>query len=427
MWRTREQHVQPDGKNETQSEAFVPEEERSSAEMASIFRNALEAANAGVAIFDPQERLLYCNKAFPALYPTGDLIRPGMTLETLLRKVIAPLFKTISPPEEIEMQVQNRLRAFREGSGKPYEMQGYGPYWIRVSETRLPDGNTVLIRQDISKLKYHQDELKKHIAALQAKEKALEETNRKLSEANDQAEAAARAKSEFMANMSHELRTPLNAVIGFAEIIHQQMFGEINIPQYVDYAGDILKSGRHLLNIINDILDLTKSEIGGLKLNLETIDLNELISETTRQHEPEIRKKHQKLTIETAEDPGTISGDRRKLRQIIGNILSNAVKFTPEEGNIALTLTGDDSAVRITVRDDGIGMSGEEISLALDAFRQIDSKLSRQYDGAGLGLPIAKIMTELHNGTLGIESAPGKGTCVSIDLPRQPVQLEYII
>ena len=325
------------------------------------------------------------------------------------------------------MQIQNRLRAFRKGSGKPYEMQGYDSCWIRVSETRFPDGNTVVIRQDISKLKYHQDELEKHVAALQAKEKTLEETNRKLSEANEQAEAAARTKSEFMANMSHELRTPLNAVIGFAEIIHQQMFGEINIPQYVDYAGDILKSGRHLLNIINDILDLTKSEIGGLKLNLETIDLNELISETTRQHEPEIRKKHQKLIIETAEDPGTISGDRRKLRQIIGNILSNAVKFTPEEGNIALTLTGDDSAVRITVRDDGIGMSGEEISLALDAFRQIDSKLSRQYDGAGLGLPIAKIMTELHNGTLGIESAPGKGTCVSIDLPRQPVQLEYII
>ncbi len=402
------------------SEAFIPEEQRSSAEMASIFRNALEAANAGVAIFDAQERLLYCNKAFPALYPTGDLIRPGMTLETLLREVIGPLFRNISPPEEIEMQIQNRLRAFREGSGKPYEMQGYGPYWIRISETRLPDGCTVLIRQDISKLKYHQDELEKHIATLQAKEKALEE-------ARDEAQAATRAKNEFMANMSHELRTPLNAVIGFAEIIHQQMFGEINIPQYVDYAGDILKSGRHLLTIINDILDLTKAEIGRLKLNLETTDIGGLMREAIHQHEPEIASKRQKLEIGISDSAGTINADRRKLQQIIGNILSNAVKFTPEEGHISVTVTGGKRDVSIAIRDDGIGMREEDTRLALDAFRQIDSKLSRQYDGAGLGLPIARIMTELHNGTLTIDSAPGEGTCVTITLPRQPVMLDYVI
>ncbi len=427
MWRAREQHVETDSKQTDGSEAFIPEEQRSSAEMASIFRNALEAANAGVAIFDAQERLLYCNKAFPALYPTGDLIRPGMTLETLLREVIAPLFRNISPPEEIEMQIQNRLRAFREGTGKPCEMQGYGPYWIRVSETRLPDGSTVLIRQDISKLKYHQDELKKHIVALQAKEKALEETNRKLSEARDEAQAAARAKSEFMANMSHELRTPLNAVIGFAEIIHQQMFGEINIPQYVDYAGDILKSGRHLLTIINDILDLTKAEIGRLKLKLETTDIAGLIHEAVHQHEPEIARKRQNLEIGIGDSAGTIEADRRKLQQIIGNILSNAVKFTPEEGHVSVAVTGGEKDVSIIIRDDGIGMKEEDTRLALDAFRQVDSKLSRQYDGAGLGLPIAKVLTELHNGTLTIDSTPGTGTCVTITLPRRPVMLEYVI
>ncbi len=235
------------------------------------------------------------------------------------------------------------------------------------------------------------------------------------------AEEANRAKSEFLANMSHELRTPLNAIIGFSSIIRNEMLGKVNIPRYREYAGDIHSSGEHLLAIINDILDLSKVEAGKYELAEQDFDADEIMTVALRL----VREKVERTDIELRVQPPAgviqLSADRRALLQVLINLLANALKFT-ETGRIVLSgeLTEDGGFV-YRVADTGIGMTPAQIRIALQPFGQIQNALTRAQSGTGLGLPLSDRMVRLHGGRLDIQSAPGKGTTVSIHLPAARV------
>ncbi len=245
----------------------------------------------------------------------------------------------------------------------------------------------------------------------------LETANADLVRAHAESEAASRAKSEFLANMSHELRTPLNAIIGFAEVIERETFGPAG-PRYREYAGDIHGSGRHLLQVINDILDLAKVEAGQMLLHEARLDPALVMQGCVRLIKPRAAKSN--VRIYTAFDPNlpVLLADEARLRQIGLNLLSNAVKFTKAGGRVSIS-TGIDGegGITIAVADTGIGMTADEIRIALEPFQQVTSSLSRTNEGTGLGLPLTKTLVELHGGRLEITSAPGRGTTVTARFP----------
>ena len=231
------------------------------------------------------------------------------------------------------------------------------------------------------------------------------------------AETANRTKSQFLANMSHELRTPLNAIIGFSDVIQSCMFGPIS-DRYRDYAVNILTSGNHLLGLINDILDLAKLEAGHLELHDEDVNLFEMIGTSLHFVEPQARKGNVQLSHVIDERVRFIRVDERRMRQAVVNLLSNAVKFTPAGGSVRVACAHTDTGVLIIVSDTGVGIAPTEIAKAMEPFGQIDSTISRKYEGTGLGLPLAKDLVELHGGTLTIESQVNVGTTVTIALPK---------
>ncbi len=249
-------------------------------------------------------------------------------------------------------------------------------------------------------------------------QKIIEEKNAVMQVLLDRAEAANRAKSEFLTNMSHELRTPLNAIIGFSEIIRQEYLGPVGSPKYMDYATDIHLSGKHLLTIINDILDLARAESGQLVIREQVFDLGELVGSVHAQLAGQALEAGLELNVELPGGSVTARGDQRLLRQVLLNIVSNAVKFTPSGGHVAVQVTADGHAgIRITVRDTGIGIPPEHIERVLRPFEQVERALSRSHGGAGLGLSFALKVMELHEGALTIESAVGAGTIVCVTLP----------
>jgi signal transduction histidine kinase len=231
--------------------------------------------------------------------------------------------------------------------------------------------------------------------------------------ARQRAEAADRAKSAFLATMSHELRTPLNAVIGFSELIDQQAFGPI-APRYKEYGGLIAKSGRHLLNIINDILDLAKLQSGKTELRLEPVDPAQGIEEAVRLLANKAAEKGLELRRESASGLPLIDADATRLHQVLINLISNAIKFTPSGGSIVVRAWPIPAGVAIEVADTGIGIALEDMPKALEPFGQVGSALTRRYEGTGLGLPLTKNLVELHGGTFEIASEPGRGTTVRI-------------
>jgi PAS domain S-box-containing protein len=239
---------------------------------------------------------------------------------------------------------------------------------------------------------------------------------RSLEQAKDQAEMASRAKSEFLANMSHELRTPLNAILGFAEIIRDRLLGPI-ADRYAEYAHDIHGSGTHLLGIINDILDLSKVEAGRLELIEEIVDIQSIVKGVTLLLRERVANAGLTLKVELPDTLLLIRADERKLKQVLMNLLANAVKFTPAGGMITVWASIDAQGLIMEVRDTGIGIAPEDVDRALSPFGQVDSRLSRRYEGTGLGLPLARALAELHGGTLTLQSAPGQGTTVRIALP----------
>jgi len=236
-----------------------------------------------------------------------------------------------------------------------------------------------------------------------------------LIEARNSAEAGSRAKSEFLANMSHELRTPLNAIIGFSEIIAAELFGKIGDLRYQEYAGLILTSGRHLLDVITSVLDFAKSEAGQTVLRSEPTDLRDIVAGCVSMVEQQCTRSGLVLGWQVPDRSVSVMGDPPKLRQILLNLLSNAMKFTPSGGEVLVTLAMDPGGCPLlAVRDSGIGMKPDDIPRALAPFGQIDSGLSRCQEGTGLGLPITQRFAELHGAVLDIMSQPGRGTTISL-------------
>jgi signal transduction histidine kinase len=243
---------------------------------------------------------------------------------------------------------------------------------------------------------------------------------REIEDKSRQIEAANRHKSEFLANMSHELRTPLNAIIGFSEVLQERLFGELNEKQ-AEYTDDILTSGRHLLSLINEILDLSKVEAGRMELELATFDLP-LAIDNARTFVRERATKHGiALDVDVDERLGDYAGDERKIKQILLNLLSNAVKFTPEGGRIGIHARQVNGAIEISVSDTGIGISPEDQPTIFEEFRQVGGDYSHKTEGTGLGLTLAKKFVELHGGKIWVTSEVGKGSTFTFTLPEKPL------
>jgi len=233
------------------------------------------------------------------------------------------------------------------------------------------------------------------------------------------AEAANKAKSEFLANMSHELRTPLNAILGFSEIIHQSRFGttEDSWERYQNYAGDIHEASTHLLHVVNDILDMSRIESGRMELEFDDLDAGDLMASVRSLLAENAEKAQVTLSVECDRMLPLLEADERRLKQALINLAGNAIKFTEPGGKVTLGSKKAGLGVALFVADTGIGMSPRQVETAMEPFRQIDGSLSRQHEGTGLGLPLAKAFAELHDATFILESAPGEGTTALIRFP----------
>jgi len=252
-------------------------------------------------------------------------------------------------------------------------------------------------------------------------ERRVAERTAELARARDAAEAANKAKTGFLANMSHELRTPLNAIIGFAEVLENEVMGELGHRRYKDYARDVRESGQHLLALINDLLDLSKAEAGRLELDEDEVNLAGAIRQSIAMVQPRADTNGVALTESLPGETPILYADQRKIKQILINLLTNAVKFTESGGEVRVCLTWADEEPVISVRDDGIGIAQEDLDRIMQPFAQVDTSMNRKYEGTGLGLPLVNSLVELHGGTMTIDSKPGTGTRVDVHLPSSRV------
>jgi two-component system cell cycle sensor histidine kinase PleC len=313
---------------------------------------------------------------------------------------------------------------------RTFEAQLDDGHWLHISERRTKDGGYVSVGTDITSLKLHEKKLVDSeqrliatVADLRSSQHKLEfqtqqlsDMARKYSEEKTRAEEANQAKSKFLANMSHELRTPLNAIIGFSEIMESGMFGALGADKYHEYCRDIRESGQYLLDVINDILDMSKIEAGRIKLDIEEVELDRSLADALRVVTTRAQDKRLTVTSRIAPDI-RFKADRRALKQVALNLLSNAVKFTPENGRITVRGRLARCGVVIAIQDSGIGIPAASLQKIGRPFEQVESQLTKTHHGSGLGLAIAKSLVELHGGVMRIRSKPGIGTTVIVRLP----------
>jgi signal transduction histidine kinase len=244
----------------------------------------------------------------------------------------------------------------------------------------------------------------------------LEEQSDELTRLNEELAKANRLKSDFLANMSHELRTPLNSIIGFSDMLLTQEIGALNAMQQ-DFLETVARNGRHLLQLISELLDLSKIEAGHLQLVSESLDLRELLREAADSVRAQTEQRRHVLDLELPPSPLTVTADHVRVRQVLLNLLSNAIKFTPDGGKVRLLGRREDGAVRVEVIDTGIGIAPEDQPKLFKEFIQVDASASRHYEGTGLGLALCKRLVELHGGRIGCESARGQGSTFWFTLP----------
>jgi signal transduction histidine kinase len=263
--------------------------------------------------------------------------------------------------------------------------------------------------------------LRTYIAELEATKAELEETLRDRAVALTKADAASKSKSAFLAAMSHELRTPLNAIIGFSEMMSLQAFGPLGSPQYGSYSNDIHESGKHLLSLISDILDISRLEAGKADLHEESVDVTTLVKDCLRMVEHQAGRGGVLLSEDVPPGSPRVLADERRLKQVLLNLLSNAVKFTQEGGSVRVRVRSTLEGMFLSVEDSGIGIAPDDIARAFENFSQVDSTVARHQQGAGLGLPLSRQLMELHGGTLMLQSVVSVGTIATAMLPASRV------
>jgi two-component system cell cycle sensor histidine kinase PleC len=309
---------------------------------------------------------------------------------------------------------------------RTFEAQLDDGRWLHISERRTKDGGYVSVGTDITALKTHEEKLIRGEKQLMASVTELRNSQARLAELAEsyasektRAEEANQAKSKFLANMSHELRTPLNAIIGFSEIMESGMFGPLGAEKYGEYCRDIRDSGQYLLEVINDILDMSKIEAGRIRLDFEDLELDSLLADAMRVVSARAAEKQLDLVSEIAPDL-YLRADRRAFKQIVLNLLSNAVKFTPRGGRVTVRGRSGNDNIVLAIADTGIGIAHDALARLGRPFEQVESQLTKSHQGSGLGLAIAKSLVELHGGVMRIRSALGAGTVVSVRLPLHP-------
>ena len=369
---------------------------------------AIETISEAFVLFDPEDRLILCNEKYRQLYAGLHVgVEAGMYYPDLCRTVVES-GGILLGDDSAEGWLQKRIKRHHELPG-PYEYELADGRWMRVSERKTHDDCIVGVFTDISDLKSREAELAEMVVSLE--------------KARDQAMDATQAKSRFLANMSHELRTPLNAIIGYSEMLEEDAQERGDNDTVADLK-KIHTSGRHLLALINEILDLSKIEVGKMELFLEDIELSMLLDDIINTINPVLEKQHNKLKIDIADDLGVIHTDQTKLRQILLNLLSNAAKFT-RRGEVGLTaqsaMKDGSSWLSIAVSDTGIGMTEEQKSRIFDEFLQADASTTRKYGGSGLGLSISRRFCEMLGGSIKVSSTPDVGSTFTIQLPVSSV------
>jgi signal transduction histidine kinase len=356
---------------------------------------ALANMSQGLAMFDVDHCLIICNRRYLELYELpAELGQPGVPLRRIME--VSARSQGLNA-EATARLVEERLTIAGKAEGSRWrEMLSNGRV-IDIFHQPLAAGGSIATYEDVTESYQAEVDLRA---------------------AKEEAEVASRAKSDFLAGVSHELRTPLNAIIGFSEVMQNEMFGPMGDSHYHEYAADIHESGHHLLSLINDILDLSKIEAGKFELHEETVTVTDTIEAALRLVGQRAEKAGVELVRAVAPRLPRLYADGRALKQVLLNLLTNAVKFTPEGGRVTIgadLAPGGDLA--LTVVDTGVGMSAEDMAQALTPFGQAESDIAREQEGTGLGLPLTKHLVELHGGSLTIESAPGAGTTIRATFP----------
>lgn len=387
----------------SQLEAKVAERTHDLSKAQDRLVEGIESISEGFVLCDAEDCFVLCNQKFRDFYPgVAHLMHPGRPYREVI-EAASHLGLSDDSAEDPEGWVRRRM-ALRAAQ-LPHIQRLSSGRWLLINERTTLSGQKVAVYTDITELKRIEE-------ALRA--------------AKGLAEKAAQAKSSFLAAMSHELRTPLNAIIGFSDAMLSGVFGPLENPRYHDYVRDIHGSGLHLLDLINDVLDLSKIEAGRMVVTREPVDCAALITRAVVMMKELAGMGGLDLASELDVALPPVMGDERRLLQVLLNLLSNAVKFTPEGGRIRLRTATEPGHAVIEVADTGIGIAPSDIPRALEIFGQLDGMRSRRFPGSGLGLPLARQLVELHDGTLTIESQPGHGTIVRVRLPlaSQPVATE---
>ena len=363
--------------------------------------DAIENLPVGFTLYDADQRLVICNSMFRSMYPSvADKAKPGVCFDDIIREYALGIPSVRDDAEALEDYVRDRNERLVKADTE-YEVRSIQGRYIRINNHATSDGGRVSVFSDLTEMRENEDNLRA---------------------AKEEADLASRSKTDFLATMSHELRTPLNAIIGFSDIIENEMLGPVGTSRYREYADDIRQSGRHLLEVINDILDIAKVEAGKVELDDDEVEISEIVETCYRLVTPHANEKHLKLARDIEPNVPRVAGDRRRLTQVLLNLLSNAVKFTPAGGGITTAARVlPDGRLTINVTDTGIGIPAADLERILEPFFQSDAALSRRYEGTGLGLALCKAFIKLHGGEIKIESEPKVGSTVSMLLPKERV------
>ena len=371
-------------------------------------RFAIEGFTGPFALWDSRRRLLYWNRAFALDFGLQDTLRAGLSHETMqIARSGAVLLERV-PAEDS----RTTLIALRSGR------------WLKLVERSTPDGGLLTVGVDVTENVRNAEELKKQQAKvkraaldLERSEGKASELTRKYSEEKEKAEHAAATKAAFLGNMSHELRTPLNAIVGFSEIMMNELAGPLGHPSYKEYSSDILASGQHLLDMINDILDMAKIEAGKMTITPQPIDPVDPVDAALRMIRRKAEEKDIDLVLDADLDLPDIDADHRAIRQMILNLVSNSIKFTDRGGKITVRVEQRGPKIQFSVTDTGIGIPAEDLPRLGQPFEQVAKTKDRNTDGTGLGLALAKSFAEMHGGRMTLASIYGEGTTVAFTLP----------